>query len=57
MIVMPMPRINARAGSSASNRMLPAVHLVATGVIKNKDFLKVTHSTFKIRKNVATIRN
>lgn len=31
---------------SASNRMLSAVCSTATGVINNKDFLKVTHETF-----------
>ncbi len=40
----------ADAGSlpqSESNRMLTAVDLTATGVIVNKQFLNVTHSSFK----------
>ncbi len=35
-------------GACASNRMLTAVDLTATGVIVNKHFLNVTHSPFNV---------
>ncbi len=38
----------ADAGTSATNRMLTAVDLTATGVIVNKHFLNVTYSPFKV---------
>ncbi len=37
--------VSTRAGGS--NRMLAAVDLTATGVIVNKQFLKVTYGTYK----------
>ncbi len=37
----------ARAHESESNRMLTADDLTATGVIVNKQFLKVSYSPFK----------
>lgn len=42
--------LNAYAQSTnmcVSNRMLPAVNLMATGVVNNKGFLNVTHRIFK----------
>lgn len=37
--------LNAYA-QSTSNRMLPAVNLMATGVVNNQGFLNVTHRIF-----------
>ncbi len=39
----------ADAGTNASNRMLTAVDLTATGVIVTKHFLNVTYSPFKLK--------
>ena len=39
---------SANINTRASNRILTTVHLMATNVINNKEFLKVTYSTFKL---------
>ena len=38
---------SANVSAKASNQILTAVHLTATGVTNNKEFLGVTYRTFK----------
>ena len=47
---------SANVTARVSNRILTTVHLMATGVINNKEFLNVTYRTFKpIMKNEANV--
>ena len=39
---------SSNVSARASNRRLTAVHLTATGVTNNKEFLEVTHRTFNL---------